>query len=64
MRYAFTAGVLLVLLLLPINRALAGRIQAASSAMMSAKDARVSTLAQLLGGIRVIKVGGWVCVGH
>lgn len=37
-QYAFLAGLGLVLLLIPINRVLAGRIQAASIKMMAAKD--------------------------
>ena len=35
---AFLAGLALVLLLIPVNRALAVRIQAASIKMMAAKD--------------------------
>jgi hypothetical protein len=39
--YAFLAGLAVVLLLIPINRALATRIQRASTTMMAAKDARI-----------------------
>ena len=37
-QYAFLAGLALVLLLIPVNRVLATRIQAASVQMMAAKD--------------------------
>lgn len=37
-QYAFLAGLALVVLLIPVNRALATRIQAASLKMMAAKD--------------------------
>lgn len=59
MRWAFFAGVLLVLLLLPLNRWLAGRIQAASAAMMAHKDARMGAMRQLLGGMRAVKMYAW-----
>lgn len=49
----------MVLLLIPINRALAGRIEAASSAMMSCKDARVRRTGELLRGIRQVKAAAW-----
>jgi len=37
-QFAFVAGLALVLLLIPVNRVLANRIQAASLKMMGAKD--------------------------
>lgn len=37
-QFAFLAGLALVLLLIPVNRVLANRIQAASLKMMGAKD--------------------------
>lgn len=41
-QFAFLAGLALVLLLIPVNRVLANRIQAASVQMMGAKDRRGS----------------------
>jgi hypothetical protein len=41
---AFAAGLVVVLLLIPINRWLAQQIQVASIAMMAAKDTRLSIL--------------------
>ncbi|PSC76164.1 ABC transporter C family member 13 isoform X1 isoform A [Micractinium conductrix] len=58
-QYAFLAGLGLVLLLIPINRVLAGRIQAASIKMMAAKDRRVRVMLEVLRGIRAIKAAAW-----
>jgi hypothetical protein len=58
-RYAFVAGVVLTLALIPVNRYLALKIQAASSVMMGAKDARVRIMSQALRGIRVLKMICW-----
>ncbi|KIZ00669.1 hypothetical protein MNEG_7291, partial [Monoraphidium neglectum] len=55
-RFAFVAGVALCVAMLPVNRALAGRIQAASLSMMGHKDARVRLMGEMLHGIRVVKV--------
>ena len=41
---AFVAGLVVVLLLIPINRWLAQQIQVASIAVMAAKDTRLSIL--------------------
>ena len=49
----------MVLLLIPINRALAGRIEAASVTMMAHKDARMRRTGELLRGIRQIKAAAW-----
>ena len=56
---AFLAGLAVVLLLIPINRALAGRIEAASTTMMAHKDARMRRTGELLRGIRQIKAAAW-----
>ncbi|KXZ50984.1 hypothetical protein GPECTOR_14g226 [Gonium pectorale] len=55
-RAAFLAGLAVSLLLLPINRLIAGRIGSASVRMMAAKDARVSAMSELLRGIRAVRV--------
>ncbi len=49
-QYAFLAGLALVLLLIPVNRILATRIQAASVQMMGAKDRWVGRLLWPVGG--------------
>ena len=58
-RYAFVAGVVLCLALLPVNRALATKIQSASTDMMGAKDQRVRVMGQALRNIRVVKMLSW-----
>jgi ATP-binding cassette, subfamily C (CFTR/MRP), member 10 len=56
-KYAFLAGLIIVLLLIPINNALARRIQTASIAMMEAKDCRIQLLQDVLHSIHQIKAG-------
>ena len=58
-QFAFLAGVAVVLALIPVNRALARRIESASTAMMGFKDMRVKAMAELLRGIRQIKASAW-----
>ena len=52
-------GVVLCLSLLPVNRALATKIQSASTDMMGAKDQRVRVMGQALRSIRVVKMLSW-----
>eukprot|EP00198_Chlamydomonas_reinhardtii_P000502 XP_001689837.1 predicted protein [Chlamydomonas reinhardtii] len=54
-RYAFLAGLVVSLLLVPANRLIAGAILAASQRMMRAKDVRVSVVSELLRAIRQVK---------
>ncbi|BDA43676.1 probable multidrug resistance-associated protein 7 [Coccomyxa sp. Obi] len=54
-RLAFLAGLAVVLALIPVNRWLATRIEAASAEMMECKDVRVRRTGELLRGIRQIK---------
>jgi hypothetical protein len=56
---AFLAGLAVVLLLIPVNRVLAARIEAASGRMMGFKDARIRRTHELLRGIRQIKAAAW-----
>ena len=56
---SFLAGVIITVLLVPINKAIASRIGSLSTKMMAAKDARVSVMSELLAGIRVIKCFTW-----
>jgi ATP-binding cassette, subfamily C (CFTR/MRP), member 10 len=57
--FAFLAGLILVLLIIPLNRLLATGIQRASVSMMAAKDQRIAVIGELLKGIKVIKASGW-----
>lgn len=57
--FAFLAGLAVVLLLIPVNRWLAQKIQRASIKMMAHKDARVRVLGELLRGIYQIKLATW-----
>uniref|UniRef100_A0A452TJ18 ATP-binding cassette sub-family C member 10 n=1 Tax=Ursus maritimus TaxID=29073 RepID=A0A452TJ18_URSMA len=56
---AFVGGLILALLLVPVNKAIATRIMASNQEMLRHKDARVKLITELLSGIRVIKFFGW-----
>ncbi|CAL1534987.1 unnamed protein product [Lymnaea stagnalis] len=56
---AFLAGVAFALLLIPINRWIAGKIGQLSTEMMAHKDDRVKLMNELLFGIRVVKLYSW-----
>lgn len=58
-QFAFLAGMVGVILVIPLNKALASGIQRASIIMMSAKDRRITTIAELLKGAKTIKAYGW-----
>ena len=47
---AFLAGLILSVLLVPVNKCIANKIGDLSSKMMAAKDARVSIMSELLSG--------------
>ena len=49
----------MVLLLIPLNRWLALKIQSTSNALMAAKDCRLKRMGELLSGIRQIKTAAW-----
>ena len=53
------AGVVITILLIPINKCIASKIGSLSTKMMSAKDKRVSIMSEILSGIRVIKYFTW-----
>lgn len=59
MRLAFLGGLGVVLLLVPINKWLAKRIEAATNAKMAFKDLRVKRMGELLRGIHQIKASAW-----
>ncbi|XP_027458884.2 multidrug resistance-associated protein 7 isoform X2 [Zalophus californianus] len=56
---AFVGGLILALLLVPVNKVIATRIMASNQEMLQHKDARVKLITELLSGIRVIKFFGW-----
>ncbi|XP_063563215.1 ATP-binding cassette sub-family C member 10 isoform X9 [Gorilla gorilla gorilla] len=56
---AFVGGLILALLLVPVNKVIATRIMASNQEMLRHKDARVKLVTELLNGIRVIKFCGW-----
>ncbi|EDV28182.1 uncharacterized protein TRIADDRAFT_21627 [Trichoplax adhaerens] len=56
---SFLAGVAFIILLIPINKWLAGKIGQLSTEMMKQKDGRVNTMSEILYGIRVIKFYAW-----
>ncbi|XP_028342907.1 ATP-binding cassette sub-family C member 10 isoform X2 [Physeter macrocephalus] len=56
---AFVGGLILALLLVPVNKVIATRIMASNQEMLRHKDARVKLVTELLSGIRVIKFFGW-----
>ncbi|KAL0053237.1 hypothetical protein WJX82_002974 [Trebouxia sp. C0006] len=58
-RYAFLAGLAVVVLLIPVNRWLAIKIEAASERMMAHKDARLQLMGELLRGIHQVKLSAW-----
>uniref|UniRef100_A0AAA9T645 ATP binding cassette subfamily C member 10 n=1 Tax=Bos taurus TaxID=9913 RepID=A0AAA9T645_BOVIN len=56
---AFVGGLILALLLVPVNKVIATRIMASNQEMLQHKDARVKLVTELLSGMRVIKFFGW-----
>ncbi|XP_053458560.1 ATP-binding cassette sub-family C member 10 isoform X2 [Nycticebus coucang] len=56
---AFVGGLILAVLLVPVNKVIATRIMVSNQEMLQHKDARVKLMAELLSGIRVIKFCGW-----
>lgn len=59
MRLAFLGGLAVVLLLVPINKWLAKRIEAATNTKMTFKGLRVKRMGELLRGIHQIKAAAW-----
>ncbi|GLH14518.1 Probable multidrug resistance-associated protein lethal(2)03659 [Gryllus bimaculatus] len=57
--YAFLAGVLFTVVLIPINKFLASKIGELSTKMMASKDKRVQMMAEVLKGITVLKFHVW-----
>ncbi|XP_007530511.1 ATP-binding cassette sub-family C member 10 [Erinaceus europaeus] len=56
---AFVGGLILALLLVPVNKVIATRIMVSNQDMLQHKDARVKLMTEVLSGIRVIKFFVW-----
>lgn len=58
-KFAFLAGLAVIILLIPVNRWIAGKISTASQLMMKQKDERVRKIGELLMYIRTLKMYNW-----
>ncbi|MCO5571785.1 hypothetical protein L7F22_025533 [Adiantum nelumboides] len=58
-KFSFVAGLLVIVLLIPVNKVIATKIAGASQLMMKAKDERVRKLGEMLTYIRTIKMYAW-----
>nr|KAF6362437.1 ATP binding cassette subfamily C member 10 [Pipistrellus kuhlii] len=56
---AFVGGLILAVLLVPVNKVIATRIMTSNQEMLQHKDTRVKLITELLSGMRVIKFFGW-----
>lgn len=56
---AFLAGVFFTIILIPINKLIASKIGELSVKLMEQKDERVACMAEILRGIRVLKIHVW-----
>lgn len=56
---AFLAGVIFTVILVPINKVIASKIGELSIQLMKQKDLRMSSTAEMLLGIRVLKIHVW-----
>ncbi|KAL3115762.1 hypothetical protein niasHT_007767 [Heterodera trifolii] len=66
---AFLAGVLVSLLLIPLNKYIASKVGQFSNKMMQMKDARVKLLTELSRSMRTVKLNNWTAffeakIGH
>ncbi|KAF5302801.1 hypothetical protein FQA39_LY01981 [Lamprigera yunnana] len=57
--FAFLAGLIFSILLIPINKLIANKIAQLSTKMMNYKDQRVKLMTEVLRGIRTIKLHVW-----
>ncbi|TYZ59848.1 hypothetical protein PybrP1_005790 [[Pythium] brassicae (nom. inval.)] len=60
--YAFVAGVAVLGVMLPLQTALGGKIQAVTAQMLAFRDARVGVAAESLRAIKTLKLLAWVDV--
>ncbi|CAM8929378.1 unnamed protein product [Rhodiola kirilowii] len=58
-RFAFIAGVAIIVLLIPVNKWISNLIATATKEMMKQKDGRIGRTAELLTHIRTVKMYGW-----
>lgn len=56
---SFLAGVAFSILLIPINKYIAGKIGELSTKMMERKDVRVKMMTEVLRGIKSVKLHVW-----
>lgn len=56
---AFLAGLVLAILLVPVNRCIALKIGELSAGMMAFKDERIKLMSEVLWGMRMIKMHAW-----
>ncbi|KAF4523999.1 hypothetical protein B566_EDAN013841 [Ephemera danica] len=56
---AFLAGVAFSIILIPINKCIASKIAELSTKLMTAKDERVKMMADMLHGMKVLKLHVW-----
>ncbi|CAG2101474.1 unnamed protein product, partial [Medioppia subpectinata] len=59
MGYATFGGLVVMLMLIPINGYVSAKIQKIQTKQMKLKDERVRGLNEILGGIKVLKLYGW-----
>lgn len=59
MGFAFLAGLIFSITLIPINKVIANKIGELSTKMMDCKDERVKMMTETLRGIRTIKIHVW-----
>ena len=57
--YHYFLGVAITIVMIPLNKFIADKIGSLSTKMMSAKDERVQSMAEMLTGIRVVKFMSW-----
>jgi ATP-binding cassette subfamily C (CFTR/MRP) protein 10 len=58
-RWAFAAGLVVLVLFVPLNIAVSKRIGTLTGTMMACRDDRVRVTGELLGGIRTVKMQAW-----
>jgi ABC-type bacteriocin/lantibiotic exporter with double-glycine peptidase domain len=56
---ATLAGIVIMLLLIPINYVIVGRFKVIQDAIMKCKDIRTKLINEVLNGIRVLKLYAW-----
>ena len=57
--FHYFLGVGITIFMIPLNKFIADKIGSLSTKMMSAKDERVQSMAEMLTGIRVVKFMSW-----